>query len=71
MRNAKCPVKLHANLVIATGQDLAKALRRLKRDLSRCRSCEQNPDCILWQEFNEMFDKVIDEIHQEWETREI
>lgn len=71
MRSSKCPVKIHANLVIATGQDLAKALRRLKRDLDRCHSCENYPDCLLWIEFNDMFDKVLDEIHQEWETREI
>ncbi len=71
MHSSRCPVKIHANLVIATSQDLAKELRRLKRDLNRCRSCEEYPDCVLWQEFNDMFDKVLEEIHHEWETREI
>jgi len=61
-----CPVKADVEQVAATGQDFAKALRRLKRDLNACRSCPLAEECPVLSDFNSQVVAAITEVNILW-----
>jgi len=61
-----CPIEEDTHKVILTGQELIKAVRKLRRDLTHCQSCENGENCQLRSTFHAMIETAIDEVNQEW-----
>jgi len=62
-----CPVANQAEEVLETSQQLAKAMRRLRRMIRNCHICESAPVCPVMNEFNASFLEALAEITEEWE----
>ncbi len=63
-----CRLNEDAQRTAQMGRDFLKALRRLRRDLKRCRRCPSKPDCPLLVVWNAQIDSAISEIMAEWTT---
>jgi hypothetical protein len=50
----------------AHGHDLVRVLRKLKREMKRCRKCRGAVTCPLTAQFQGMVDAVVDELNREW-----
>jgi len=48
---------------------LAADVRKLRRDLGKCRSCPRFRGCEQVSSFKEAIDEALDEIYQEWGMR--
>lgn len=61
-----CPVSRDIRLVLAAGDDLTRALRRLRRSRRNCRLCPASSDCQVWREFESHIDAAIQEVARLW-----
>jgi hypothetical protein len=50
-----------------SGEELLRALRRLRRSLLACQECPSLEGCTLRSEFNLTIDSLVAEINEEWE----
>jgi hypothetical protein len=50
------------------GRDFLKSLRRLRRDLKKCRYCSAKGDCPFLTHWNAQIDAAVSEITTEWAT---
>ncbi len=66
MEMENCPIRKDAGQVMATTHDLRRFIRRLRRNLERCRPCEYFDDCSLWVNFHRLIDASIAELNIEW-----
>ncbi len=51
--------------VVNLGEDLARALRKLRRDMQRCETCKNEDDCKLKAYFQTQIDTAITQINEE------
>ena len=61
-----CPIQQDADHVISTTQELARSMRKLRKDLIRCDACENSAACQLRSTFHAVIDAAIDAVNQEW-----
>lgn len=61
-----CPIEKHANAILRSGKQMVSRMRRLRRNLSRCRRCPAFGVCEFRENFNQLIDAVILEINEEW-----
>ena len=54
-------------MVLESSQQLAKAMRQMRRLIRNCRRCESAPLCPVMEEFNVSFLEALAEITEEWE----
>lgn len=64
-----CRVRMDAACVVSLGQDLRRALQRLRRDLAACRKCPLSAECELRQHIDEQIEAAIAEVNAEWGMR--
>ena len=65
-----CPVIRHARKTVKLSNDLAKEMRRLRRDLLRCSRCRLNLDgtgCLTLAMFDATVQEALQEINEEWD----
>jgi hypothetical protein len=67
MTHTTCPVLKDTQRVVHSGEELLRALRRLRRDLLACQDCPSLDGCPLRAEFNLTIDALVAEINEEWE----
>ena len=63
---ADCPVRECAQQTVALGQDLEKALRRLRKTMRACARCGLAGDCALIREWHSQIDAAVREVAAEW-----
>jgi len=62
-----CPILQDTCQIQGLSHDLAKTVRKLRRDLKACQSCPNYEDCTVLKEFNAMVRSAIEEVSSEWE----
>ena len=63
---ANCPLREDTARLAELGQDMTRYLRKLRRDLRRCASCEAGPECPILQEYHAVVEAAIDQVVREW-----
>ncbi len=66
MELENCPIRKDALRVIATSNDLRRAIRRLRRDLQNCQRCDCYEECSLWASFRHEIDAAVADVRAEW-----
>jgi hypothetical protein len=61
-----CPVSQSAEQVRKSGDNLLRAIRRMRRSLIACQTCPQQNECNFRQDFNNQVDALIGELNEEW-----
>ena len=67
-----CPLGVDALQAVELSHDLARALRRLRRDLTRCQGCSRAPGgtvlagCRLQADYNSLVSQAVEEVWEEW-----
>lgn len=61
----ECPIAAAAQEVVDLSGDLTKAMRRLRRDVLRCKHCKQGDGCTFRINFTEMVDVALAEVVEE------
>jgi hypothetical protein len=61
-----CPIEDDTRQIILTGEQMVRAMRKLRRDLASCRRCARAKNCALRVSFRAMVDAAIDEVNEEW-----
>jgi hypothetical protein len=62
-----CPVLRDTRRAAHSGQELLRALRRLRKSLLACQECPSLEGCPVRSEFNLTIDSLVAEINEEWE----
>ena len=63
---AGCPIAPDIHLVLDLSEDLAIAMRQLRRKLDACEKCPLDDRCGFRRAFQEQVDMAIQEITSEW-----
>lgn len=66
LKAAGCPVLRDTGQAVQLSHDLTRSLRRLRRDLGRCQSCERVAACTILAHFNGLVNQAIEEVVAEW-----
>ena len=66
MKPTDCPLYPEMQSIQESSKALAKSIRRLRRKLNVCKSCEAFEDCPVMAEFNRSVQTAIQEISDEW-----
>jgi hypothetical protein len=64
-RCAACPVLADAARITDLAQDIQRTMRKLRRDLNRCRSCSAGEQCPLLQDYQAEVSQAIAEVLSE------
>jgi hypothetical protein len=65
-RKRNCPVQKDVSQIQDLSKDLTRSMRKLRRDLLACQSCDAAEDCPVLREFNLNVTAAIDQITDEW-----
>jgi hypothetical protein len=60
-----CPVLADAARITDLAQDLQHAMRRLRRDLNRCKTCPAGEQCPVLQNYQAQISRAIAEVLSE------
>lgn len=63
----ECPILLEAQHLADLSGDMLKSLRRLRRKLHLCQSCEHGQDCPALAFFRQQVNAAIELVAAEWE----
>jgi hypothetical protein len=66
-----CPILAGADQVRELSNDLAKTMRKLRRDLNLCSRCPAFEGCGLLKELNAVVQAALDQIMDEWDLSSI
>jgi hypothetical protein len=66
----ECLVQRKAGRVFRLSQDLAIAMRQLKREFRRCQTCDSARTCWVWEQFHIQVDRAIEAVNREWGLRD-
>lgn len=61
-----CAIKQDIDKIKAASEMLKSDIRKLRRDLTRCRACPQYKGCEQINNFKETINEALEEIYQEW-----
>ena len=62
-----CPIKKDAEAIGQLSRDMAKALRKLRRDLENCSHCSE--DCPFLREYHATVNAALVAIAEEWNLK--
>jgi hypothetical protein len=62
-----CPVLQDTHQIQGLTHDLAKTLRKLRRDLAACQRCPNYDNCQVLKDFNSMVQTAISDVSMEWD----
>lgn len=66
MTTNDCPVKQDTLQIQKLGDDMVMALRKLRKDLRRCKKCEKEADCEIRRDVAQIIHTAIHEVTEEW-----
>lgn len=66
--NANCPVLAGISRISDLTQDIQRTMRKLRRDLDRCKTCPAGPQCPVLQEYQALIHEAITDVLAELET---
>ena len=61
-----CPIAGSADAVIRLGNDMVKALRKLRLELDCCSRCSRQADCRLLRQHHCQVNAAIQAVNEEW-----
>lgn len=64
-----CQVVHQSRLVLEDARRLAVSMKRLRRMLRACRTCEQGEACPLLQDINAQFNEALQIVMDQWQLR--
>jgi hypothetical protein len=67
MTNPACPVLRDVDLIQDLSKNMAKTMRKLRRDVVSCQNCASGYDCEVLKTFNQKVQTAIDEVNDEWD----
>lgn len=62
-----CPVQVFTLDVLASTEELAKALQRLRRAMKVCAVCTEGIACPIMANFNQKFQTALQQVTEEWQ----
>lgn len=62
-----CPVVGQSQLVLDDARRLAGSMRKLRRMLRNCHSCDQGNACPLLQDINAQFNEALQMVMDQWQ----
>jgi hypothetical protein len=62
-----CPVLQDTRQIQGLSHDLAKSIRKLRRDLDKCSKCPNYDNCQVLKDFNNMVNTALGEVADEWD----
>ena len=60
-----CPILADADRITELTQDIRRAMRRLRRDLNRCKTCPAEEQCPVLQNYQAQISQAIAEVLSE------
>ena len=69
MDSLECPVVHQSRTVLDDARRLAVSMRRLRRMLRACRTCEQGRACPVLQDINAQFNEALQIVMDQWQLR--
>ena len=60
-----CPVLADAARISDLAQDIQRTMRRLRRDLNRCKTCPAEEQCPVLQNYQAQISQAIEEVFTE------
>ncbi|MBE0411763.1 MAG: hypothetical protein IBX69_18705 [Anaerolineales bacterium] len=63
-----CPVVASSQRAAARGQDLARAVRKLRREMNRCQRCPQKEQCAYKQHIDRLVLRAISDVCEIWRS---
>ncbi len=66
MSICRCPLEGSTERVLRLGNEMNRALRRLRRDLRACRRCPLGPNCERREAFQLQIETVLMEMALDW-----
>jgi hypothetical protein len=60
-----CPILADAERITELTQDIRRAMRRLRRDLNRCKTCPAEEQCPVLQNYQAQISQAITEVLSE------
>jgi hypothetical protein len=66
-----CPVLQDTQQIQGLAHDLAKTLRKLRRDLNACRKCPNYDNCQVLKDFNNLVQTALEEVASEWDYSKV
>lgn len=68
MTAASCPIIQDTRQIQGLSHDLTRVLRKLRRDIQKCRDCPSFDNCATLREFNSAVTIALDEVSGEWDA---
>ena len=62
-----CPILQDTHQIQGFSNDMAKAMRKLRRDLANCQKCPGYDNCQVLKDFNTLVQTAIEEVSAEWD----
>ena len=66
MSICRCPLEGSSERALRLGNEMNRALRRLRRELRACRRCPLGPNCEKRDAFQLQIETVLIEMAQDW-----
>ncbi len=60
-----CPILVDAARITDLAQDIQRTMRRLRRDLNRCKTCPAGEQCPVLQSYQAQISQAIAEVFSE------
>lgn len=63
---ADCPILAGLSQITSLAQDIRSTMRRLRRDLNRCKTCPAGQQCPILQRYQEQINQAIADVLAEF-----
>ncbi len=70
-RPEHCPILAESERVRDLSNDLAKTMRKLRRDLNKCARCPAFEGCAVLKDLNTVVQAALDQVMDEWDLEAI
>ncbi len=64
-----CPIEQDLITLSATSKEFVRQMRRLRRDLIRCKKCPRLSTCCFIKHYNDLVDAAVQELYEEWKSQ--
>jgi hypothetical protein len=62
----ECPIWEDTNEIHKIGKEMYQSIRRLRRNITRCESCDHLETCGFRNQFNQIVNQVVNEVLESW-----
>jgi hypothetical protein len=61
-----CPIKKDLEEATELGGEFSKQMEKVRKEIEACEGCEVRKTCKVRIDFNQMVDKIVAELNEEW-----